>query len=109
MNLRDAWNDETSALPSEWSKLNPARGQCAVSALVVQDTLGGDLLRTTVNGESHYLNRLPDGSVIDVTFDQFPIGTIYDNAPVVRERSYVLSFPATVTRYRLLQKRMQLC
>ena len=48
-------------------------GQCAVTALVVQDFLGGELIRAFVCGESHYWNRLPDGSELDLTADQFAL------------------------------------
>jgi hypothetical protein len=41
--IRASWSEKTCDpvdLP-EWSAENPARGQCAVTALVVQDLLGG--------------------------------------------------------------------
>lgn len=60
----------------EWGPDNPARAQCGVTALVVQDLLGGDLIHgeVHVNGVkdgNHYWNRLPDGTEIDLTADQF--------------------------------------
>lgn len=104
--IRDHWSRDTSSVPDEWTPQNPARGQCAVSALVIQDILGGDLLRTTVSGESHYLNRLPDDQIVDVTLEQF--GTsIYDDEPVKRDREYVLSFPDTASRYELIRSRIK--
>jgi hypothetical protein len=41
--LFQAWSLESS---SKWIANNPAAGQCGVTALVVQDRLGGDILRT---------------------------------------------------------------
>ena len=57
----------TSADPEGWSPHNRPWGQCAVTALVVQDRFGGELLRARVDGVSHYWNRLPDGSELDLT------------------------------------------
>lgn len=47
-----------------------------MTALVVQDILGGDLIIAEVHEEGvqigyHYWNRLPDGSEVDLTADQF--------------------------------------
>jgi hypothetical protein len=99
------WSASTSADPENWTEANPAWGQCAVSALLLQDAFGGELLRTDVNGISHYFNRLPSGQCVDLTFDQFPGGSAY-GAIVQRERSYVAGFPATVQRYELLKSRV---
>lgn len=103
--IQYAWCRETSADPERWTEENPAWGQCAVTALLVQDLLGGDLLRSTVDGISHYWNRI-DGFDLDLTLRQFG-PAIYDASPVVREREYVLSFPETKARYELLLKRFR--
>lgn len=99
--LRRAWCKDTSSVPDEWSPANPARGQCAVTALVVQDLLGGTLLRITVSGESHYFNQLPDGELLDLTLSQFEAPSIGAHCEE-RSREYVLSYPATVARYSTL-------
>jgi hypothetical protein len=80
-------------------------GQCAVSALVVQDFLGGCLLRCVVNGRSHYLNRLPSGEEVDLTIEQFGPWPVQGPA-TERRREYVLSFGETAGRYRLLRRRV---
>lgn len=103
--LECAWSRQTSADPERWVPDNPAWGQCAVTALVVQDEVGGDLLRTTVDGGSHYWNRLPDGSEVDLTREQFPKGAKYGQA-VIKDREYVLSFPDTARRYQLLRRQV---
>ncbi len=96
-----AWTPETSSDPSGWSPDNRAWGQCAVTALVVQDRFGGVLLRTVNEGASHYWNRLPNGDEVDLTRDQFKT---WDPGEIVeRDRSYVLSFPDTVARYERLK------
>jgi hypothetical protein len=103
--IRSAWTAETSANPGLWTWRKPSVGQCAVTALVVQDHLGGELLRALIDGISHYWNRLPGGAEIDLTRDQFDV--FYPVDITLRTREYVLSFPDTERRYRLLCERMK--
>jgi hypothetical protein len=102
-----AWSAATSADSDGWRPDNPSWGQCAITALVVQAMCGGEFLRSTVGGISHYWNRLPDGREVDLTIQQFGPDAIYDEPPVVRDREYVLSFHATSRRYDLLLERMR--
>lgn len=104
--LTRAWTAETSSDPSGWTSKNPAHGQCAVSALVVQDAFGGDLLRAIVRGVSHYWNRLPCGHECDLTRRQFDLGVEIPSGDA-RPRSYVLSFPDTAKRYEILRAAVQ--
>jgi hypothetical protein len=70
--IRTAWSP-TTAYPGsrkEWTPDVPAIGQCAVTALVVQDYLGGEIV--VDRRYHHYWNRLPDGQYVDLTKDQFP-------------------------------------
>jgi len=106
--LRQSWCAETAN--GDWSLNNPSQNQCAITALVVQDYFGGDLLRCLMtDGDSHYWNRLPDGTELDLTEDQFvhtqskPLKENY----VIRNREYVLSFPDTATRYNLLKSKIE--
>ncbi|GAA1241180.1 hypothetical protein GCM10009657_16230 [Oryzihumus leptocrescens] len=76
--FRSAWGADTCYPDSreEWTPLNPARDQCGMTALVVQDVLGGDLIigEVHVGGVHvghHYWNQLPEGSEVDLTADQF--------------------------------------
>jgi hypothetical protein len=105
--LEASWSQETSQDPARWSPSNPSWGQCAVTALVLQDVLGGELLRCSlVNGGTHYWNRLPSGAEVDLTRGQFPDGLAIE-AGEVRPREYVLSFPETAQRYHLLKGRIR--
>jgi hypothetical protein len=76
--LRAAWGADTCDPHDldQWRPDNPARGQCGVTALVVQDVFGGDLLLgdVLVGGRKvghHYWNRLPNDFEVDLTADQF--------------------------------------
>jgi hypothetical protein len=82
--LKRAWSTETGA---KWRDDNPACGQCSVTALVVQDLLGGEILKTDVAGAWHFYNRI-DGRRWDLTVSQFetPIG--YDDLPSNRSEAF---------------------
>ena len=59
-----------------------------MTAFVVQDVLGGDLIHAEVhvdgvNDGNHYWNRLPDGTEVDLTVDQFLPGEVIVNPQVV--------------------------
>jgi ADP-ribose pyrophosphatase YjhB (NUDIX family) len=83
-----------------WSEANPAWGQCASTALVVQDLLGGELLMADVHSADgtpagvHYWNRLVGGLELDLTREQFREGEIVGEPRDVPR-------PADVTRGRL--------
>ena len=48
--IRASWSLETCdpTDAAEWTPANPSRGQCAVTALVVHDLFGGQLLEAEV-------------------------------------------------------------
>jgi hypothetical protein len=78
-----------------------------VTALVVQDQLGGDLVRARIDGESHYWNRLPSGQELDLTREQFSQPVTLTDVSVI-DRDYVLSYESTRRRYERLRSRAQL-
>ena len=91
--IRSSWSEKTCDpvdLP-EWSPENPARGQCAVTALVVQDLLLGELLLGEVHNVDgsrqgvHYWNRFADGVEVDLTREQFTRSEVI-HAPTVVAR-----------------------
>ncbi|WP_119168780.1 YunG family protein [Algihabitans albus] len=65
--LEHAWSLDTAV---QWTPENPASGQCNVTAVVILDLFGGDLLRTRLPGVWHYYNRL-EGRRVDFTDSQF--------------------------------------
>ncbi|MEU8081344.1 hypothetical protein AB0B31_38550 [Catellatospora citrea] len=76
--IRAGWGVDTCAPEDvpDWHAGNPARGQCGVTALVVHDLLGGDLMcgEVRVDGvrtDHHWWNRLSGGLEIDLTREQF--------------------------------------
>jgi hypothetical protein len=97
--LTRAWSSETG---SKWRADNPACGQCSVTALVVHDVLGGEILKTSVAGAWHFYNRI-DGRRWDLTVSQFetPIG--YDDLPSSRQEALA---DTTRQRYAALVERL---
>ena len=87
-----AWGADTCYpdMRTEWTPENPSRDQCGMTALVVQDILGGDLIIAKVHVAGaqighHYWNRLPDGSEVDLTSDQFrPDEDVVDGTLIAR-------------------------
>ena len=49
--LKDAWSLESSR---SWTEANPAKGQCIVTSLVVEDLFGGEILKTATKGGTHF-------------------------------------------------------
>lgn len=104
--LTVSWTAQTASSLVAWTPHNPSSGQCAVSALVLQDYCGGEIRRCVVAGTPHYFNRIDD-QVVDSTAAQF--GTVaidYDTA-TVRSRHRILRHADTRRRYELLKGRVE--
>lgn len=102
--IRAAWSRETSYWPETWTSGNPAHGQCAITALVVQDHFGGDIWRGWVGTDTHYWNHI-DGRTVDLTLEQFPAGSeVRRDVPV--HRDVILRNEDTRRRYELLSERI---
>lgn len=69
--IKESWSKDTTypASRSEWSQDNPALGQCAVTALVVNHYMGGEI--PCCKHSHHYWNILSDGREVDLTKSQF--------------------------------------
>jgi hypothetical protein len=113
--LQGSWSSETSNWGGELPADNPARGQCVVSSLVVQDYLGGELVRVHAIGdgidEKHYFNQLPDGTILDTTGMQYKKPVTFTVSPVDLEkkgystvRELRLDDEDTRRRYELLKR-----
>jgi hypothetical protein len=65
--LLGSWSNESSG---NWLPDNPARGQCNVTALLIHELFGGDILKTPLPEGDHFYNRI-GGETIDFTGTQF--------------------------------------
>ncbi len=109
--IQKAWGKDTCYPPSakDWTQENPAFGQCAITALIVQDYYSGNLLYCEHN--HHYWNELPNNKEVDLSESQFKHGVIVCKDEV-RSREYVLNSKAgkeanTPVRYRILKQRIK--
>lgn len=90
--IRSSWGVDTCAPEdlAHWRPDNPARGQCGVTAMVVHDLLGGELMmgEVYVDGvrtDLHWWNRFATGFEIDLTREQFgPDELVGPGRPVAR-------------------------
>ena len=106
--LKKAWTQETCSpgLKDVWSVDNPSLGQCAITALIVNEEFGGDIMRCMSPTGSHYYNLI-DGKIVDLTKDQF-LGQEPEYAfGAVRTREYLLGNEDTKNRYQLLKRNLQ--
>jgi len=111
--LKNSWDKDTCwpGCVDGWSEKNPAWGQCAVTALTVDDYLeNGKIAFSTVHmpdGSTapHYYNLI-DGEKKDFTQEQFSEGTRVEFLKVVN-REEILSLPdREAERYQILKERV---
>ena len=104
--LAASWTAQTASPLVAWTPHNPSSGQCAVSALVLQDYCGGKICRCVVVGTPHYFNRIDD-QVVDSTAAQFGTVAIDYDTSTVRSRQRILRHADTRQRYELLKERVE--
>ena len=68
--LARCWRADTAYGSANWSADTPSAGQCAITAVLVQELLGGTIHKMMVGEASHYYGRI-GGRVVDLTADQF--------------------------------------
>jgi hypothetical protein len=111
--LRASWAADTCSpddvARAAWHPGNPAWGHCDITALVVHDLFGGDLLVAEVHhaGEQagyHLWNRLASGVELDLTRDQFRDGQTVGEPRILPRRPGPL--PRRSLEYALLRDRV---
>lgn len=111
--LKKAWSKDSSYYRA-FDKNNPALGQCAVTALVVSDYFGGEIVwceAAQPDGKkiSHYFNKI-DNNEIDLTRSQFSEGTVIPSGIEKKKefattRDFILSNEDTKKRYLILKNK----
>ena len=101
--LRALWSAETASPPESWSAENPAKNHCSVTALIVQDHFGGDILATKTVGGTHFYNRI-DGTRWDLTVSQFAEPIPFDDIPSSRDAAMRDTTPE---KYQIITQRLQ--
>ena len=98
--LNCSWNKDTCSpgLRDKWNEDNSSIGQCAITALVVNDYFGGRIMRCMTSSGSHYYNLI-DNEIVDLTVDQFLGETPLYSQGEERTREYLLGNEDTKSRY----------
>jgi len=92
-------------LKDKWNEQNKTLGQCAITALILNDFLGGKIMRCKSETGSHYYNLIND-EIIDLTVSQFEKLPDYETGEE-RTREYLLSNEDTKNRYKILLERVK--
>lgn len=93
--LLKSWSLRTS---SKYTVDNPSRGQCSVTAIVIQEVYGGKILKTPVDGQWHFYNRI-HGQRYDFTRQQFGFDPDYQDLDSDREEAFK---DASLEQYHIL-------
>ena len=106
--LKISWSKDTcvSSLQEIWNKDNPALGQCAITSLIVNDFIGGKIMRCMCSSGSHYYNLI-NGNIVDLTLEQFGSEKPLYKDSSERTREYLLSNNDTRERYIMLLKNVK--
>jgi hypothetical protein len=81
--LRKSWSPASAR---QWTTENPAAGQCNVTALLVHELFGGELLKTYLPEGDHFYNRI-SGQRYDFTESQFARPITYSDLPTTRSEA----------------------
>lgn len=106
--IKSSWCADSTYVPESYIAMSiPSWGQCTVTALVLQDYMGGEIVRVESYKDgfkltSHYFNRFPDHD-IDITRNQFEDGThLFDEE--LRDRKVLLENKDLWERYKVLSE-----
>lgn len=105
--LASFWSKSTAYNPENWTKENPAHGQCVPTSLAIQKYLGGDILKCRLScrdgspSETHYWNVIGEHE-IDATFIQYQNRKLGDEVFVgIVSKQTLLEDMDTRKRYEL--------
>ncbi|MGN7398584.1 YunG family protein [Cytobacillus praedii] len=98
--LFQSWSIQSS---SKWTEDNPAKGQCGVTALVVNDIFGGEILKTKLSGGWHFYNSI-DGKRYDFTKSQFREEINYKDSRSNRDEAFL---DTNQKQYTYLKQRVE--
>lgn len=87
----------------KWTEKNKTLGMCAITALVVNDYLEGDIAKIKVDGISHYFNII-NNKIIDLTKNQFKKEINYKDYRIVTRK--VILTEDTKNRYQKLKEKV---
>ena len=108
--LLHCWSAETCAprLRQEWSPENPTKGQCSITAFLVQDLFGGQVYGIPLEDGNFHCYNVVGENLFDLTSEQFGERAktlVYEQTP---EQSRAVHFAKEEKRlrYELLKERI---
>lgn len=106
-----AWSIDTCSarFRPDWSEDNPTAGQCTITAAIVRDFFGGELLGLPLNDGAgkHSFNRI-NGVIIDLACEQFGKDALLDfDAAVPVDAETLLEGGDKAERCALLRSRLE--
>ena len=71
--LLGLWSAETCAprMRKDWSPQNPTLGQCSITAFLMQDLFGGEVLGVQLGDGNYHCYNVVGDCVFDLTSEQF--------------------------------------
>ena len=98
--VSQGWTVDTChpSYAKKYSDTNPTAGQCAVTAMYLNQKYGYDIYDVLVGKSRHFFNKDADGNIIDYTADQFKTEIPYENA---RKREFKDLYRSCNYRYGL--------
>lgn len=109
--LLNTWDDETvspGCLPVYNHDNDPSKGECTITAMLVQDIFGGTIRRIHVGMGTHSLNEI-NGNFYDLASDQFAVMNIplnYEENEIA-DRERLNSDDNVYKRYLLLKDKLK--
>jgi hypothetical protein len=109
--IEKCWGEDTAYYDFLWCKNNnhKSSGQCRITALLIQELFGGDIVYSHVKGNNdfdHYWNLI-GGIEIDLTFDQFEEGTIFATSKKISREQTINNDKRTIETYSILKTRFE--
>ncbi len=102
--MSKCWGADTSYFNDD--RAPRCAGQCACSALCIQDEFGGEIKRIIIGNTRHYFNVV-DGKIIDSTASQYLIDKGIDYSAATNPPDD-FPFPETIDKYNLLKRKMKI-
>lgn len=106
--IEKSWSKETAYFDFLWCKNNNSKssGQCQVTALLIQELLGGDILYSHVidnDDFDHYWNKI--GNIeIDLTSKQFRKGTVFVKPKILSRSQVIKNDKIVLNTYKILKQ-----
>lgn len=97
--FKESWSINSS---TKWTQNNPAKGHCGVTALVVNDILGGEIIKTPTTDGWHFYNMV-NNIYYDLTASQFSTKIEYVNVLSNREEAFL---DTTEFQYNFLKQKV---